>query len=190
MTSIVLIGAPTAALVFLLLNAAHAQAPLVLNTPQPTPTMMASGQLPDQLPEWSLYGENLEHRWSSTEHATVYSVEAHYGSDVELGGFVDQSGQAILHIRLSQDVALSPRWTLAPQLEGEWWRKAEAADGVGHGLATGLAAVRLLYRLGPHLAPYVGAQQSRSFGQTARQATQNGLPTREAHGLAGVRFWF
>jgi copper resistance protein B len=85
---------------------------------------------------------------------------------------------------------ITQRLILQPQLELNWYGQSDPARGVGPGLSTGEAALRLRYEFRRELAPYVGLARERKYGATADAARANGEDADDTRLVAGVRLRF
>ena len=63
-------------------------------------------------------------------------------------------------------------------------------SGIGSGLSTIEAGLRLRYEIVREFAPYVGFNWERRFGDTARYARLAGEDVTSMGFVAGIRFWF
>ena len=62
--------------------------------------------------------------------------------------------------------------------------------GIGSGLSTMEAGLRLRYELNRRFAPYLGLVHERSFGGTADLRRLHDEPVRDTRWVAGLRVWF
>ena len=62
--------------------------------------------------------------------------------------------------------------------------------GIGSGLTSAEAGLRLRYEFVPEFAPYVGVEYERAFGATRRFLREDGESLGGFNLLAGVRIWF
>jgi copper resistance protein B len=85
---------------------------------------------------------------------------------------------------------ITQRLILQPQLELDWYGQSDASRGVGSGLATAEAALRLRYEFRRELAPYVGLVRERKFGTTADYARAEGEDADDTRLVAGIRLRF
>jgi copper resistance protein B len=68
--------------------------------------------------------------------------------------------------------------------------KADRARGLGRGLSSGEAGLRLRYEIRREFAPYIGVTWERKFFGTADLARAAGEGTRGARLALGLRTWF
>ena len=85
---------------------------------------------------------------------------------------------------------LTNRLILQPLVELDFNGSQDRSRGVGSGLSTLEAGLRLRYEFNRRFAPYVGVVHERTFGNTADLRREEGEPTQDTRVVAGVRFWF
>lgn len=110
--------------------------------------------------------------------------------EIEATAYIGASGQTAARIEAEYELLLTNRLILQPVIEAEWHGKHDAARGIGSGLGTVEAGLRLRYEFTRRFAPYVGLVHERSFGGTADVMRDEGEATRDTRVVAGVRFWF
>lgn len=110
--------------------------------------------------------------------------------DVAATAYLGTGGQAALRLEVSYDVLLTQRLVLQPLVEINAYRRDDARRGIGSGLSTAEAGLRLRYDITRQFAPYIGWVRERAFGQTAALRHAGGEDGGDARFVAGVRFWF
>jgi copper resistance protein B len=110
--------------------------------------------------------------------------------DVAATTYLGTAGQAALRLEVSYDILLTQRLVLQPLVEINAYRRDDARRGIGSGLSTAEAGLRLRYDITRQFAPYVGWVRERAFGQTAALRRADGEEGEDARFVAGVRFWF
>ena len=115
---------------------------------------------------------------------------APYLFELEVTGYLAESGHSALAVEAEYELLLSNRLILQPVVEATLHGKEDAARGVGQGLSSVEAGLRLRYELNRHFAPYVGVVHERTFGDTAALRRVGGDPARDTRVVAGVRIWF
>ncbi len=110
--------------------------------------------------------------------------------EIEATVYLGASGQTAARVEAEYELLLTNRLILQPVVEVEWHGKRDAARGIGSGLGTVEAGLRLRYEFTRRFAPYVGLVHERSFGATADFMRDEGEATRDTRVVAGVRFWF
>lgn len=110
--------------------------------------------------------------------------------EVEATVYLGASGQTAARVEAEYELLLTNRLILQPVIEAEWHGKRDASRGIGSGLGTVEAGLRLRYEFTRRFAPYVGLVHERNFGATADFMRDEGEATRDTRVVAGVRFWF
>ncbi len=110
--------------------------------------------------------------------------------DVKATAYIGTSGQVAARFEADYDLLLTNRLVLQPLVELNFHGREDARRGIGSGLGTVEAGLRLRYEITRRFAPYVGIVRERAYGGTAgfrRGADENVDDTRL---VAGLRFWF
>ncbi len=110
--------------------------------------------------------------------------------DVAATAYLGTAGQAALRLEVSYDVLLTQRLVLQPLVEINAYRRDDVRRGIGSGLSTAEAGLRLRYDITRQFAPYVGWVRERAFGRTTVLRRADGEGGEDARFVAGVRFWF
>ena len=82
------------------------------------------------------------------------------------------------------------RLILQSLVELEAYGKDDARRGIGSGLSTAEAGLRLRYEITRQFAPYIGVVREWSFGRTADLRRGEGEATSDTRFVAGIRVWF
>jgi copper resistance protein B len=122
----------------------------------------------------------------------VFGLEgtAPYRMDTRATAYLGQGGRAALRLELAYDAYLTQKLVLQPRTEWQINSKDDVARGVGRGLTSVSAGLRLRYDITPRIAPYVGVQWQRGFGRTADLRHASGQRAGGTRWLAGLSFWF
>lgn len=115
---------------------------------------------------------------------------APYWFEVEATAYVGPKGRTALRLGGSYDLLLTQKLILQPRAEATLYGKSDQSRGLGSGLATLSAGVRLRYEFSRQFAPYVGVEWGGRFGQTANLAQEEGSRKNDTRIVAGVRLWF
>jgi len=110
--------------------------------------------------------------------------------ETEAAFFVGKSGRTAARVRGAYEMLLTNRWELEPELELNWYGEDDEANGIGSGLATFEAGLRLRYIVRRELIPYVGVSWEKAFGDTRDLIEAQGGDGSDLQLLAGLRFWF
>jgi copper resistance protein B len=115
---------------------------------------------------------------------------APYFFDLEVTGFVSGEGHLAAKLEASYDLLLTQRLILQPQIEVNFYSKADLARLVGAGFSDIDTGLRLRYEISRKFAPYLGIVYEGKFGQTASYAKRTGESTGDFRFAFGVRLWF
>ena len=115
---------------------------------------------------------------------------APYWFEVEATAYVGEGGRTHFRLETKYELRLTNRLILQPLVEVDIFGKSEEARGIGAGLSSAEAGVRLRYEWRRELAPYLGVTWNRKFFGTADLAGARGEETGGARLALGVRVWF
>jgi copper resistance protein B len=110
--------------------------------------------------------------------------------ELEATAYLGQGGKSAARFEAEYELLITPRLILQPQLQLDWYGQADDASGVGPGLSTAEAALRLRYEFRRELAPYVGLVRERKYGATADRARAEGFDADDTSLVAGIRLRF
>jgi len=153
----------------------------------------------------ALYGHAISPWWNAVvgirhdvSHGTTQDLAAvglsgmaPYRFDVAVTAYAGAAGQAGARVEIANEALLTNRLILQPLLEVDAWTRDDRARGIGSGLSTMEAGLRLRYEITRRFAPYIGIVCERAFGATARfrrAAGEDGAF--DTRFVAGVRIWF
>lgn len=131
-------------------------------------------------------GEQASRTWA----AIGIKGLAPYFFETDVTAFVGESGRTALRLGAEYEARLSNRLILQPAVEINLHGKDDPASGIGRGLSDAELGLRLRYEIRRTIAPYVGMEWSRTYGDTADFARAGGASTSDARGVAGIRFWY
>lgn len=115
---------------------------------------------------------------------------APYWFEVEATAYLGGAGRTHVRLETEYELLLTNRLVLQPLLEVQIHGKADPERGLGSGLGSADAGLRLRYEFRRELAPYVGVTWSRKFFGTADLAEAAGEERGGARLALGARFWF
>ncbi|MBX3711470.1 MAG: copper resistance protein B [Lysobacter sp.] len=110
--------------------------------------------------------------------------------EVEATLYAGEGGQTAFVFEAERELLLTNRLILQPVLEVEFHGRTERARGIGSGLGSIEAGLRLRYEITRRFAPYVGIVRERAFGTTAELRRDAGEGVDETRVVVGVRTWF
>jgi len=109
---------------------------------------------------------------------------------VEATGYIGESGQTSLRLEAERDLLLTNRLILQPLVEANFNGKDDPRRGIGSGLSTIEAGLRLRYEVTRKFAPYIGIVREHAFSGTADLRRVDGEDTNDTRFVAGLRIWF
>lgn len=115
---------------------------------------------------------------------------APYWFEVEATAYVGAGGRTHFRFETEYELLLTNRLILQPLAEVEIYGKSDPERGIGAGLSSLDAGLRLRYEIRRELAPYVGVTWSRKFFGTKDLAEAAGEESDGARLALGLRFWF
>jgi len=115
---------------------------------------------------------------------------APYGFELQATVYVGQSGRTALRFESEYELLLTQRLILQPRFEANLYGRADPQRRIGSGLSDAALGLRLRYEFSRQLAPYLGVEFERRFGETATLARDAGEPAFDARLVAGLRLWF
>ena len=110
--------------------------------------------------------------------------------EVSATAYIGESGQAAARFEIEYELLLSNRLILQPLLEVDLHGRNDPARGIGSGLSTAEAGLRLRYEFTRRFAPYIGVMRERAFGNTADLRRDEGERIDDTRFVVGVRAWF
>lgn len=113
-----------------------------------------------------------------------------YKFEVAATAYVGESGRTAVNLEAEYELLLTNRLILQPLVEVDLYGRDDPRRGVGSGLSTVEAGLRLRYEISRKFAPYIGLSRERAFGQTADYRREHGEGIDDTHWVAGVRVWF
>lgn len=122
----------------------------------------------------------------------VISVQglAPYWFEVDGALFLSGDGDFSARLEAEYEFRLTQRLMLQPRIEINSAFSNDAAIGVGSGLSTAEAGLRLRYAIRREFAPYIGVSWNQAYGSTKYFKQSAGEDAGEVSWVAGVRFWF
>jgi copper resistance protein B len=115
---------------------------------------------------------------------------APYWFEVEATAYIGESGRTHFRVETEYEVLVTNRLIFQPLVELEIYGKSDPERGIGTGLSSGEAGLRLRYEIRREFAPYVGVMWNRKFFGTADFAKAAGEDTSGTRFAMGVRVWF
>jgi copper resistance protein B len=115
---------------------------------------------------------------------------APYWFEVDAALFLSQKGDLTARAEVEYDQRITQRLILQPRAELDFSLQDVPELGLGSGVTSGEAGLRLRYEFVPEFAPYVGVAYARAFGDTAAFRRVAGADAGGWRFVMGVRAWF
>ena len=109
----------------------------------------------------------------------------------ELDGaiFLSNKGELTARAEAEYDLRITQKLILQPRGEVELAAQDIEELGIGAGLSEGSLGLRLRYQISPLVAPYIGVEYERAFGDTGDFRNAEGEKRGGFNLLVGVRLW-
>lgn len=130
-------------------------------------------------------------RRAKRSHAVV-GVQglAPYWFEIDTAAFLSEKGDLTGRFEAAYDFLITQRLILQPRVELELSAQDIPELGIGAGLSSIEAGLRLRYEFVPEFAPYIGVNWERKLGKTASFARREGEEQSSATLVTGLRVWF
>ncbi|HYW16126.1 MAG TPA: copper resistance protein B [Allosphingosinicella sp.] len=144
-------------------------------------------------PWWNLQaGVRYDFRPDPERAHLVVGIEglAPYWFEIDAAAFISHKGDVTARFEAEYDQRLTQKLILQPRIEFDLAAQDVPELGIGAGLSTAEAGLRLRYEIVPEFAPYAGVAYERAFGDTADFRGAEGEKVGGFNFLVGVRAWF
>lgn len=115
---------------------------------------------------------------------------APYFFETDAAVFIGDEGRTAARLSAEYEMMLTQKTVLSPEFEINLYGKDDPEIGIGSGLSDASVGLRLRHEFKREFAPYIGVNWSKSFGQTADFAKDEGEDTSDTVFVAGIRAWF
>ncbi|WP_138380707.1 copper resistance protein B [Luteithermobacter gelatinilyticus] len=115
---------------------------------------------------------------------------APYWFEVDAAAFVSDEGEVTARIEAEYELLLTQRLILQPRTELSFAAQDVEELGIGSGLSTVEAGMRLRYEIKREIAPYIGFAWNRKIGDTADFARLEGETVDSLSFVVGLRLWY
>ena len=115
---------------------------------------------------------------------------APYWWEVEGAAFLSNKGDLTARAEAEYDLRITQKLILQPRAEVDLSLQDVPELSIGSGLTNAALGLRLRYQVSPLVAPYIGVEYERAFGDTRQFLQAEGEDPGGFNLLAGVRFWF
>jgi len=115
---------------------------------------------------------------------------APYYFEIDAALFVRDNGDAAFRFEAEYELMLTQKLVLTPEVEFNFYGQNSPDNKTGSGLSNIEAGIRLRYEFIREIAPYIGINWSKSFGNTADFLATSGESQSETQIVVGLRAWF
>lgn len=115
---------------------------------------------------------------------------APYWFEIDAAAFVSHAGDVTARVEAEYELLFTQRLVLQPRIELNAAFQDVEALGLGAGLSSAEAGLRLRYEFRREVAPYVGISWQRAYGGTADVARAAGAEVAGTSVVAGLRLWY
>ena len=115
---------------------------------------------------------------------------APYGFELEATAYLAEGGRSSARIEAAHEMPITPRLIVEPSLELDWYGASDRERGIGRGLSSGEAALRIRYEIRREIAPYLGVVREMAFGETEDLVRAADRDPNDTMIVAGIRLWF
>ena len=115
---------------------------------------------------------------------------APYLFEIDAALFIGESGQYGARLEAEYELMLTQKWVLIPEIELNAYAEDDEAVGIGSGISDLELGLRLNYFINRQLAPYIGINWEKKFGDSADFARDEGEDTDDVQYVIGISGWF
>ncbi len=115
---------------------------------------------------------------------------APYWFELDAAAFVSHTGDVTARVEVEYELLFTQRLVLQPRMALHAAFQDVEARGLGAGLSSAEAGLRLRYEIRREVAPYVGLAWRQAFGGTADAARAAGAHVAGTSLVAGLRLWY
>lgn len=115
---------------------------------------------------------------------------APYWFEVNATVYLGEESRSLLKVDAEYEVLFTQRLILQPRMELAVYGKDDIENGIGSGLSSIDAGLRLRYEISRQFAPYLGVEWKGQFGDTADYTRAAGGDPNQTVLVGGVRCWF
>lgn len=115
---------------------------------------------------------------------------APYFFEIDASLFVGGAGRTALRLSAEYELMLTQRLVLSPELEINAYGHNDEKTGIGSGLADAHVGLRLRYEIRREIAPYIGLNWHKKYGNTADFASTEGEAIEDTQLVIGMRAWY
>lgn len=124
------------------------------------------------------------------QHWLMLAIEGEAPFFIETTAYIfTRDDRSAFRLELEKALMLTQRWVLLPELKINSHTYNDRHQGIGSGLSTVEASIRLGLELSPQFMPYLGLSWEKSFGKTADFLALQGDDSQSNQLLIGIKFW-
>lgn len=122
----------------------------------------------------------------------VFGVQglAPYWFEVDASLSLGTKSRTAFNLEAEYELLITQRLVLQPRVIVSAYGKDDTLNGVGKGLSSVTAGLRLRYEFSRQFAPYLGVEWTSQYGNTAEFNKLANRPSKQTQWVAGIRFWF
>ncbi|SNS42960.1 copper resistance protein B [Sphingomonas laterariae] len=138
-------------------------------------------------------GIRTDFRRHGEDHTyAVFGIQglAPYWFEIDAAAFLSDKGDLTARVEAEYDQRITQKLIVQPRIEFDLAAQDVPELGIGSGLSSIEAGVRLRYEFVREFAPYVGVEYERKIGDTADFARAEGEGVGGWRALIGLRAWF
>jgi copper resistance protein B len=115
---------------------------------------------------------------------------ARYFFEIDAALFIGESGNTGLRLNAEYEKLFTQRLILTPEFEMNFYGQNVAEVSLGSGLSDISLSLRLRYEIRREIAPYVGLEWTKYYGNSADFVRRDGYEISDTKAVAGLRMWF
>ncbi|HHL18932.1 MAG TPA: copper resistance protein B [Thiothrix sp.] len=115
---------------------------------------------------------------------------APYFFETDIALFAGDNGRTAARIQGEYELLLTQKTILTPEIELNLYGKDDPQMRIGSGLSDVSVGLRLRYEFKREIAPYIGVEWTKKFGDTADFARADGNDVSDTQLVTGIRTWF
>jgi len=115
---------------------------------------------------------------------------APYLFEIDAAAFLSDQGDLTARVEAELDQRITQRLVIQPRVEASFSAQDVPELGIGAGLDSVEAGLRLRYHFAREFAPYIGIDQEWRVGRSADYALAEGEDASVTNYVVGLRFWF
>jgi len=115
---------------------------------------------------------------------------APYFFELDTALFIGESGRTAFRVQAEYELMFTQKLILTPEVEINFYGQNDVDLEIGSGLSDIEAGLRLRYEVRREVAPYIGVNWNKRFGNSADFSRSSGKSVDDFQWVVGVRAWF